>query len=399
MSLCQCRSEDRHRLLTKGVEEEVYTGTADGTVIGLSHLLAERDPIYETEPDSRNVEYRTGVHRCYASLARQLLERRGRLRADIAAIGPYTLIPGGALALAPLEAFHISKPDNAYYRWIERNYGSRVVTAGVHFNLGITDVPQLLRAWRVLRLEAWMFLACTAASPFLAGRLTGHHSTRWHRFPRTPARVPFLADADAFKRWVCHRLSDGQMQSHRHLWLAARPNGPASPCLVDRLELRICDQIWEPDLLVAMQAFYEALVQTILADPACDPLSSDPDADWCALQAANEAAVARNSLTATVVDWRSGRELNATALIAERLAQLRPLAADRGFAEWLAPIERVLSEGNTAQQWLALHDRGMGVAAIVQHFAGIMRDREALCAERLDPSVPDLVHCRSCSCS
>ncbi|MFW5750147.1 MAG: glutamate--cysteine ligase [Planctomycetota bacterium] len=396
MSLCQCRSEDRHRLLTKGVEEEVYTGTANGTVIGLSHLLAERDPVYETEPDSRNVEYRTGVHRCYASLARQLLERRQRLRRDIAAIGPYTLIPGGALALAPLDAFHISKPDNAYYRWIKHNYGSRVVTAGVHFNLGVTDVDRLLRAWRVLRLEACMFLACTAASPFLAGTPTGRHSTRWHRFPRTPARVPFLADADAFKRWVCHRLSDGQMQSHRHLWLAARPNGPASPCLIDRLELRICDQIWEPDLLLAMQAFYEALIQDALADPGCDPVSRDPDADWCALQEANENAVARDSLAAMVVDWRSGRTMTAAALITQRLERLRPLAADRGFAEWLAPLHRVLTEGNTAQQWLALHARGMSVAAIVQHFAGIMRERENVCARQLDPSAPDLADCRSC---
>ena len=47
------------RRLTKGIEEEVYTGTWQGEVVGLSHRVAAAFPGFTTEPDARNVEFTT----------------------------------------------------------------------------------------------------------------------------------------------------------------------------------------------------------------------------------------------------------------------------------------------------------------------------------------------------
>ena len=58
------------RLLRKGLEEEVYTGTVDGDVVPLSHRIAADLCGFVTEPDSRNVEYTTAPYRSYHGAAR-----------------------------------------------------------------------------------------------------------------------------------------------------------------------------------------------------------------------------------------------------------------------------------------------------------------------------------------
>ncbi len=377
MHHCQCHHQPSP--LTKGLEEEIYTGDKQGTVHGLSGALCDRFPgHYDTEPDARNVEYRSAVHRCYAALASDILERRHRLRRDLASLGNYTLVPGATLSLADPDIFMISRPDNAYYQWIRDRYGSRVVTASVHINVGISDVPTLLRVWRTARLDAWMFLALSAASPFLGGQTTGLHSSRWQRFPQTPKLIPWLPDHQTFRRWVSDRLADGQMQSHRHLWTAVRPNGPASPGVLDRIELRICDHIWEPQLLLAITAFFEALVLEIMVDDREPPGDEQQRQQWCS---ANETAAATHSLDAQAYDWRSGRMASARTIIAQRLESLCPLARTHGFAPYLEPLEQTLDKGSTGQQWLALHHRGLAIADILGHYSAIMVEREQLLAQ------------------
>ena len=185
----------QHDELLKGLEaKKVYTGTADGTVIPLSPEVKAHLDGYTTEPDGRNVEFTTAPYRSYRTLTDRLMAKRCALRRFLEAEHGATLVPGGCLSLAESDSFHISDPHNSYYRYIRETYGNRVVTASTHINLGIDDPEELLRAYRVLRLEASLFLALTAASPFLFGRVTGNHSTRWVRFPLTPERVPFFSD-------------------------------------------------------------------------------------------------------------------------------------------------------------------------------------------------------------
>ena len=224
----------QHDELLKGLEEEVYTGTADGTVIPLSPEVKAHLDGYTTEPDGRNVEFTTAPYRSYRTLTDRLMAKRCALRRFLEAEHGATLVPGGCLSLAESDSFHISDPHNSYYRYIRETYGNRVVTASTHINLGIDDPEELLRAYRVLRLEASLFLALTAASPFLFGRVTGNHSTRWVRFPLTPERVPFFSDHAWFRAWMKRQIAAGTMQNARHLWLGIRPNGPDTPDVLDR---------------------------------------------------------------------------------------------------------------------------------------------------------------------
>ena len=243
--------------LTKGFEEEVYTGTWDGEIVGVSHQVAADLTGYSTEPDSRNVEFTTEPYRDYEALLTRLMNKRCRLRRYLRELGDYTLIPGSTLSLEGSGEFQISNAENTYYRYIRDTYGTDVVTASCHLNVGIEDPEVLLRAYRVLRAEASMFLALTAESPFLGGEVTGFHSTRWHVFPKTPESVPFWAERDEFLAWFNKQLEAKTMQNPRHLWVSVRPNGPETPHDLNRVEVRICDRISCPRLLQGVIALIE----------------------------------------------------------------------------------------------------------------------------------------------
>ena len=347
-----------HRQLLKGLEEEVYTGTPDGHVLPLSpHVRAALDG-YTTEPDGRNVEFTTAPYRNYQVLVDRLMAKRCALRRYLDAKHGCTLVPGGALALADPGSFYISDPGNPYYRYIRDTYGTRVVTASTHINLGVDDPEELLRAYRVLRLEASVFLALTAASPFLAGATTGQHSVRWLRFPLTPERVPFFPDASSFATWMDEQIKTGAMQNRRHLWLGIRPNGPATPRVLDRLELRICDRISEPDILQAVTALFEARVWQVLERPELDPLRGRSSRELEELAAANERAAGIASLEAQGTNWVDGSTVTFRDWAASMLESVRETAHRHDFSSLLGPIEHILEQGNPAMKWLRRVDQG-----------------------------------------
>lgn len=366
-------------LLLKGFEVELFTGRPDGTVVGCSTEAAAALAGFVTEPDCRNLEYTTPPEASYTRQLQLLLEPRRRLRAWLDPRG-LTLLPGSTLSLGDSRRFERSDPANPYHSYIETTYGTRVVTASVHINLGLTAMEPLFAAGRLLRCEAALLLALSASSPFLDGVATGAHSQRWLQFPLTPAQVPLFSGHAHYIAWVEEQLAAGRMQNVRHLWTSVRPNGDRRPHGLNRLEIRICDLIADPHLLLAVTAFAELRVQQLLRDPA----GHDPLADSCfdaealaQLADANDRAAARASLEAPLVHWRSGETLSARAWIARELEDMAPLAEELGLAPLLAPLQRVLSEGNQAIRWLRQLAAGDSVATILQGgIAAMERDEQ-----------------------
>ena len=359
-------------MLLKGIEEEVYAGTPAGEVVGLSHRVAADMQGYDREPDCRNIEFTTQPLRCYEQLGCELLERRLRLRNYLKKIGGYTLIPGCCL---PQDdgVFRRSDPKNPYHSLIEELYGTTVVTAGTHINIGLNDPEANIRACRLLRLEAPLFLALSANSPFHNGQATGYHSYRWHIFPKTPADVPLFATHREYKVWIEAQLASGAMHNIRHLWGSVRPNGVGAPDRLERVELRVCDRVDSLRELMAITALLEARVQQVIADPNLDPLTQS---DWLpkssradellALEAVNAESAARSSLEAPLRHWRDGREISAADWTRELIDECRPMARKKGFAEQFAALDDILIHGNLSQRWLARHAAGDSIEQIMR---------------------------------
>ena len=365
-------------LMLKGFEVEMYTGRPDGTVVGCAAEAAAALEGFVTEPDNRNLEYTTAPDASYGRQLALLLEPRRRLRRWLAPRG-LTLLPGSVLSTGGSDTFVRSDPSNPYHAYIEATYGTRVVTASVHINLGLTAMEPLFAGLRLLRCEGALLLALSASSPFLDGAVTGAHSQRWLQFPLTPPLVPLFTDHGHYIRWMQEQLAAGSMHNVRHLWTSVRPNGDDRPHDLNRLEIRICDLISDPALLLAVTAFAELRLHRMLADPEHhDPLRASrlPPAELARLADANDRAAAAASLDATLSDWRTGEAIGARDWIARELDDLTPLAAELGLTATLAPLADVLARGNEAMVWLARHRNGESVATIVAGEAAALAERE-----------------------
>ena len=356
------------RLLSKGFEVEMYTGTPEGEIVGLSDKIVQALDGFVREPDSRNVEYTTAPFCGYDRLLCALLKPRQILRDYLKGLGNYTLIPGSTMPLGGSDRFYRSDPNNPYHAYIEQTYGTKVVTASIHINVGIEDPEVLMRACRLVRVEAALYLALSASSPFVDNQVTGSHSTRWQMFPKTPQNVPLFASHGHFIRWTEEQLEAKTMRNVRHLWSAVRPNGDRRPYNLNRLELRICDLVVDPLALLAITALLEARIMEMIANPNLDPLqqSSLSPEELVELADENEIAAARNSLDAQLRHWQDGRTITARDWVNEIYDRVHPIAKKQGFACFLSPLKKILREGNTAQKWLALHNQGTSLAEIIQ---------------------------------
>lgn len=376
-------------LLLKGFEVEMYTGTLNAEAVGLSDQIIRALPDFMREPDQRNVEYATPPLRDYHELLCALLMPRCQLRHYLRGLGNYTLIPGSTLAMGDSNHFLRSDPENSYHDRIEQLYGTRVVTSSIHINFGIEDPEDILKASRLLRLEAPVLLALSASSPFLDGEATGLHSTRWLRFPQTPETVPLFLSHAHYIDWVESQLRLGTMFNVRHLWSSVRPNGVDRPYNINRVELRISDLVSNPSTLLGITALIETRLLALLSGAIPDPLTgSFTPQEFVDITRANEQAAARDSLDAELVDWQTGRTLSAREWAERWLVQAIPVSRERGFADYLPAVEKVLLEGNEAIRWLKQHQSGVPVAQIMKEAIVRLALEEAdlrsrLCTERV----------------
>ena len=380
-------------LLSKGFEVEMYTGTPQGNIVGLSDRITAALNGFVREPDSRNVEYTTPPLCNYDRLLCNLVRPRRDLRSYLKTQGNYTIVPGSTLSLGDSQTFVRSDPGNPYHAYIQETYGGTVVTASIHINIGISDPEQLIKACRLVRLEAPLFLALSASSPFLDNAITGSHSTRWSVFPKTPTHVPLFESHAHFIQWTEEQLALGTMQNVRHLWSSVRPNGDRRPYNLNRLELRICDLVTDPIALLAITAFLEARLMQLMDQPDLDPLvgstlpSETRAAALVAMADENEQAAAKNSLDAELRHWQDGRSLTAREWIEEIYPEVWAIAKAQGFSCFLSPLKKILREGNEAQRWLQAYEQDQSIRHVMQQAIQDTSDREAMLEDQICQSV------------
>jgi predicted glutamate--cysteine ligase len=358
-------------LLTKGFELEMFLGTPQGDPIPLAEQIVGKVDRFMQETDERHIEYTTEPLHSYEQLLSQLILPRIQLREYLKTLGDYTVIPGSTLSLGRSDRFYRSGDTSPYLEYIERNHGSNVVTASVHINIGFSDPELLIRACRLIKMEAPLYLALSASSPFLDDHTTGYHSTRWHILPHSQYHIPLFENHAEYIEWVEGHLAAGTMFNVRHHWDNVRPNGDRRPYDINRLELRICDLVTDPTSLLAITALLEARLWQLVNDPNLDPLemSQLPAAtrkqDLIDLTKANEAAVKVSSLDAELRHWQDGRKILARNWINEIYNNVLPLVKQQGFENFLSPVQTILQAGNTAQKWLKMYAQGADTRSII----------------------------------
>ncbi len=354
--------------LLKGFEVELFTGRQTGENVGISELITQELSEFVQEPDHRNIEYITSPISEYSLLKKGLVIPRIKLRNWLESKG-LTILPGSTLSLGDSSKFERADPCNPYHDLIEKEYGTRVVTASIHINLGIEDLSVLFAALRLVRCEASLFLSASASSPFLDGNLTGAHSQRWLQFPLTPQVVPIFVDHSHYVSWVEDQLKTGKMWNERHLWTSVRPNGPNRPYELNRLELRICDLITNCDLLLAVTALLELRILRLCESPSqFDPLQASKLTvnELSDLSDMNDASAARNSLDAVLHHWVDGKPVLCRDWLRELLDDVSPLASEMNLTEKISPLVNLLEQGNQAMKWMGGLKSGKTIQAVLQ---------------------------------
>tara|TARA_Y100001968_G_scaffold314146_1_gene339156 strand:+ start:115 stop:1254 length:1140 start_codon:yes stop_codon:yes gene_type:complete len=367
----------KNPMLLKGFEVELFTGTHAGKNIGVASTITKDLSDFFKEPDQRNIEYITVPDQRYSVLKHALLLPRQKLRKWLN-YKKLTILPGSTLSLGNTKIFERSDSENPYHSFIEKTYGTNVVTASIHINLGIDNLSLLFSALRMVRCEASLFLALSASSPFLDGRPTGAHSQRWVQFPKTPSNVPMFKDHTHYVTWINDQLCQGNMQNERHLWTSVRPNGPERPHVLNRLELRICDLITSVDLLLAITALLELRIINLKNNmKKFDPLeaSSKTQEELSLLADENDLIAAKFSLDAKLSHWKSGKQINCRDWIKEILLDVTPLAKELEMFEILQPIESVLANGNQSMIWLNSYSNGASIQSLL-HQGIVAMERE-----------------------
>jgi predicted glutamate--cysteine ligase len=176
------------------------------------------------------------------------------------------------------------------------------------------------------------------------------------------------------------------MLNVRHLWTSVRPNGDRRPESLNRLEIRICDLISDPALLLAVTAWAELRMLMLMGDPnRLDPLlaSQLTPEELANLADRNDRAAAQDGLNVTLLHWRTGEPLLARDWLEEELAAMGPMAQRLGLAATLEPLRLVLDQGSESIRWLKRLRAGEPIARIIATEAMAMEARDSAIWEQL----------------
>ncbi len=354
--------------LYKGFEVELFTGSLNSH-IGVSSEIEENFDDFVKEPDNRNVEYITTPEKDYKVIYKKLLDPRRKLRQWLNK-RDLTIIPSSTLCFEHNTQLQRSDKENIYHQFIQDNYGISVATSSIHINIGINDLDKLFAAIRLVRCEASLYLSISASSPFLNNKITNNHSQRWIQFPKTPKKVPFFLNHKSYINWIEENIENGNMYNIRHFWSSIRPNGPARPITLDRLELRVCDFVSNIDLLLGITALLELRILYLFENiKSLDPFVSSVFSmgQLQKICDENEIKAAKNSLNAELIHWKDGTKLVCKEWIQDLLIELLPTAEKFDMKHLLNPIYKVIEEGNQSMQWIKQYEKGFSIEEIMKN--------------------------------
>jgi carboxylate-amine ligase len=238
--------------------------------------------------------------------------------------------------------------DTPHYRLVEERLkyvAWRNNTWAAHVHIGVRGLDRAIAVCDRLREFLPYLLALSANSPFIEGVWTQLHSARTQTFLRM---FPRCGIPDIFGTWAEHRrfftqLTDTNcIQEFTQIWWSVRPHHKFGT-----VEIRVCDAQTEAWQSLAISALTVGLVLH---------LTREYDTGVAALPQAtryveeNLWRAIRYGLDGKLVDWARGEEVPAPDAIRALVELVAPHARLLGLGPHLADVERMLVEGNGAQQ-------------------------------------------------
>lgn len=342
--------------LSLGVEEELLLVDERHQLVAESELVLERVSgraagRVSTEIFAEQIELKTGI--CHG--ADDVLAELVELRHTIADAG-FCLLGAGLHPAGSSEPRLVSSPR---YEVVEEDFGSllRTPPCGLHVHVGIPDPDTAVRLANAFRLYLPVLQALSANSPFQEGTDSGHASARTsvvRSYPRFQVPREFR-DYEDFCRVADQLIAAAGVDDYTYIWWDVRPHPQ-----LGTVEVRAVDVQMD----AACSSALAALVQAIAARELTDP--SDVDLSREALEESYFQAASHGLDAEILLD--SAAPGPAREACRRMLASVRPYARELGSEAALGEIERILREGNGADEQRRVH-RKVGMEGLLGHLA------------------------------
>jgi carboxylate-amine ligase len=340
--------------LSLGVEEELLLLDADRRLAPVAEqVIADLDPAFadgvSTEIFATEIELKTGI----CADAGQALAELSALRAGVREAGA-TLLGSGlhpddksAVRLVAKPRYNVVKEDLAGIL--------NATPAGLHVHVGMPDPETAIRVANAMRLQLPLLEAITANSPFREGFDTGLASARTaslRSYPRFEIPRSF-ADYEEFVTVADQLIAAAGVADYTFLWWDVRPHPRFGT-----VEVRGMDVQAGVATNVAIAALIQALAAREIERPtAVDlPREAIEESYFQAERHGLRARLMVDEATAT-----TAAELGGTVL-----EEVRPFARELGGEGALEEVERILGEGNGADEQRRVHDEG-GIEGLLEH--------------------------------
>ncbi len=241
----------------------------------------------------------------------------------------------------------------------------RELIFGMHIHVAVDDAEKAIQVSNGLIVHLPEFLALSASSPFWRGEPTGLASSRqmvFSAFPRSGV-PPRFESYEEFAEIVGQLERTGCIADYTNIWWDIRPHAR-----LGTVELRICDAVTRVDDVVALSAYYQALVKML-----CEHVESGGKVPTYhrILTTENKWLSARHGLQAPVMDLVTGRRnrVPIAQLVRRTLRDLEPHARELGCERELEGISEIISRGNGAEQQLRVWNANRDIVEVVEDLA------------------------------
>jgi carboxylate-amine ligase len=238
----------------------------------------------------------------------------------------------------------------------------RELIFGMHIHAAVDGPDKAIAVANGLLGHLPHFLALSANSPFWRGEPTGLRSSRqmvFAAFPRSGPPPRFGSYAE-YAEVVGQLERTGCIADYTHIWWDIRPH----PRL-GTVELRVCDAVTRVEDVVAITAYFQALVKALSERfDSGDGIQTHHRI----LTTENKWLAARYGLEAPVMDLGTGarNRVPIAQLVRRALRELEPHARELGSERELEGIDEILARGNGADRQLRVWNANRDIVEVVR---------------------------------
>ena len=311
------------------------------------------------------VEITTPVCRSAAEAGEQLRQLRAHV-SEVARSEGCRYASAGTHPFSFFERQRITAKDR-YRRLVEQMQyiARRELIFGMHIHTAVDDPDKAMAVTNALLPHIAEFMALSASSPFWRGEPTGLQSSRqmiFSAFPRSGVPPRFSSYAE-YAQVVGQLERTGAISDYTHIWWDVRVHAK-----LGTIELRICDAVTNIDDVIAITAYFQALVKLY-----CERYERGETLEGYhrILTVENKFLAARYGLDARVLDLATGssERIPVSELVRRTYDDVLPHARELGSDGELEGILAILERGNGADRQLRIWNANHDVVEVVRDLA------------------------------